>query len=82
MIELDDRIMGYSVRDLIMFAEIVTKRGLNDSELKNAMEMYAKGFRDGQEITQTNIEQTMNEFKQNFEIGAWMKSFPFPKIED
>lgn len=80
MIDFEDRIMGYSVRDLVVVAEIMKKYAINPYDLSSAIEMYAKGYKDGQEIVKTKLEQTENGFKQSFEIGAWMRSFP--KIED
>lgn len=76
MIELDDTVMGYPLRDLIVVAEMLRNHDIDELDLKNSSEMYVMGYKDGQAFVGSTIKKTMDGYMAELTFGK-----PFASLD-
>lgn len=78
--DLDNfKICGYSGRDLLAVAELMRERDIEPDMLRDSVNMYVKGYADGQRLVSTEIKKTMEGIKTTLKYGDFGGSMFAPK---
>ena len=74
------KIYGYSGRDLLAVAEMMRERDIEPDMLRDSVNMYLKGYTDGQRLVSTEIKKTMEGMKATLKYGDFGGSMFAPKM--